>query len=358
MKKLNVVEFPEQDPEEDSEVMVNPIAMLSKDLRESAGLMTADQARYLVDLYYQVQDFRIQSQGEIRAMSGEKYMVIDKKTGKKKFVIKIKEPTNLVEWVFVNLRRIERGIKASLERYTDEEASGMGVWAKEVVGIGPVISAGLLAHVSMEPWVCANRHVLKVACRPLHPCEHGDCKRIPLRTVGGLWRFAGQDPTSVWEKGKKRPWNAKLKLLCWKAGESFVKVQVREGDVYGKLFAQRKEEEQAKNEAGLFADEARAILARKKIGKDTDAYKSYIKGMLPPAHIHARARRHTVKIFLYHWFAEAYRRRWNKEAPVPFVIAHLGHAHLIEPHNKIEHRKRASQKSRSSIPPERVKCRD
>lgn len=309
--------------------MEDPLLKLSKDLTEASGLITSEEARYLVDLYYQIQDFRIQAQGEIRAMSGEKYMVIDKKTGKKKYVIKIKEPTNLVEWVFMNLRRVEGTIKASLNRYTDNEPTGMGAWAKAICGIGPVLSAGFLAHIEMDPWICANRHKLKVACRPQHPCAGELCKRIPLRAVGSVWRFSGQDPTSVWEKGKKRPWNARLKVLCWKTGESFVKNQNRKNDVYGKLFVQKKAEEQAKNEAGEFAEQAKAVLLRKKIGKDTEAYKAYSVGKLPPAHIHARARRWTIKIFLYHWFAEAYRRRWNKEAPMPYVIEHLGHTHLI-----------------------------
>lgn len=309
--------------------LVDPLLMLSKDLKEAGALMTAEEARYLVDLYYQVQDFRIQAQGEIRAMSGEKYVVIDKKTGKKKWVIKIKEPTNLVEWVFMNLRRVEGVIKVSLNRYADNESTGMGVWAKGICGIGPVLSSGFLAHIEMDPWVCANRHSLKVACRPEHPCKGGLCKRIPLRAVGSIWRFGGLDPTSHWEKGKKRPWNARLKVLFWKAGESFVKNQNRKSDVYGKLFAQKKVEEQAKNEAGEFAEQAKAVLAKKKIGKDTDAYKAYSIGKLPPAHIHARARRWAIKIFVYHWFAEAYRRRWNKEAPMPWIIAHGGHTHLI-----------------------------
>ena len=106
--------------------LVDPLLMLSKDLKEAGTLMTAEEARYLVDLYYQVQNFRIQAQGEVRAMSGEKYAVIDKKTGKKKWVIKIKEPTNLVEWVFMNLRRVEGVIKISLNRYADNESTGMG----------------------------------------------------------------------------------------------------------------------------------------------------------------------------------------------------------------------------------------
>ena len=263
-----------------------PIRRLSRDLKEATKLMSKDQVRYLVDLYYQIQDFRIQTSGQMRSMNEQ---------------AENPEPVNVIEWVFDNQRRIENGIKSALDYYTDNESSGMGKWAKSIVGIGPVISSGLLAHIDIE--------------------------KAP--TVGHIWRFAGLDPTSKWEKKTKRPWNAKLKVLCWKAGESFIKFQNHKNDVYGKFYVQRKAQEQAENESGKYAAQAEEILKSKKIGKETEAYKSYSQGKLPPAHIHARARRWAVKIFLYHWFAEAYRRKWDREPPKPYVIEHLGHVHLI-----------------------------
>ena len=184
----------------------------------------------------------------------------------------------------------------------------------------------------------------------------------------------------------KRPWNAALKTLCWKLGESFVKVQSNEADVYGKLYAQRKAEEIIKNEAGDFADQARAVLEKKKLGHSTDAYKWYIgrglaeqraearlknaktrddpkdkgKGKtqtwldgkwvtkaaflkkytapeyfvqaLPPAHIHARAKRFAVKIFLSHFHEVWYELHHKKPAPSPYPIANMpGHVHKIDP---------------------------
>ena len=145
-----------------------------------------------------------------------------------------------------------------------------------------------------------------------------------------MWRFAGLDPTLTWEKGQKRPFNAALKVLAFKIGESFVKVQNNDKDVYGKLFVQRKAFEAARNERGELADQAVAKLAKFKIGKDTDAYKAYSVGKLPPAHIHARARRWTVKLLLAHTWEEMYRRHYGKAPPLPYPVSHLGHAHKIE----------------------------
>ena len=48
----------------------------------------------------------------------------------------------------------------------------------------------------------------------------------------------------------KRPWNADLKLICWKAGESFVKTSNHPSDIYGHIYAERKLWEIQQNENG------------------------------------------------------------------------------------------------------------
>ena len=150
------------------------------------------------------------------------------------------------------------------------------------------------------------------------------------KTPGNLYSFAGIPPDAECKKGHKRPWNAALKTLCWKIGESFVKVHNNEKDIYGKLYAQRKALEIERNERGEFADQAKAKLATTRIGKTTDAYKSYSVGKLPPAHIHARAKRWAVKIFLSHWWEVAYEAHYGEKPPFePYPIAHLGHVHKI-----------------------------
>ena len=193
-------------------------------------------------------------------------------------------------------------MKRALDAYTDTQP--VGAWSKSIVGIGPIIAAGLIAHIDIE--------------------------KAP--TVGHIWRFAGLDPTVRWEKSQKRPWNASLKTLCWKVGESFVKVSGREDDVYGKLYLERKAQEVARNTAGAFATQAAAKLERFKIGKDTDAYKAYSQGLLPPAHVHARAKRWAVKLFLSHWHHVAYEARFGTPPPKPYILTtEGGHAHFLPP---------------------------
>jgi len=262
------------------------IVRLGRDLREAAKLMGRQEARYLVDMYYQVQHFRIQASNQLRASSEEP------------------EPVYLLDWLGEQFMRLEGQIKGALGKYVDGHE--FGAWTRSICGIGPVIAAGLIAHIDIE--------------------------KAP--TPGHIWSFAGLLGENNWEKGQKRPYNAELKTLCaFKLGESFVKVQVRELDVYGKVFKERKIREQERNERGEFRGEAEAKLAKYKIGKSTDAYKWYSEGKLPPAHIHARARRVAVKLFLAHlqqvwWFI-----KFDEPPPKPFAIEHLGHADLIMPPN-------------------------
>ncbi len=252
---------------------------LTRDLRDAAKQLRPSEVRYLVDLYYTVQEYRKAANNQTRI--GE-------------------EPTAVLAWFAAQHTYLETDIKKALDAYTDEHP--IGIWCKAVPGIGPVIAAGLLAHIEIS--------------------------RSP--TVGALWRFAGLDPSATWAKGQKRPWNARLKVLCWKIGESFVKISNNPKDIYGQVYRVRKEEESKKNEALLYKDQAEAILAAKRIGKDTDAYKWYSVGKLPPAQIHARAKRYAVKLFLSHLF-EVWRKRDGLEAPEAYCFAHLGHVHKIPP---------------------------
>ncbi len=262
-----------------------PINKLTRDLRTAAETLSQQEARFLVNSYYQIQEYRKAAFSQERALTD----------GAK--------PHATFTWLAENMEKLERQIERALDAYS--AIHPVGQWSRSVRGIGPVIAAGLLAHIDIE--------------------------RAP--TVGHIWSFAGLNPTAEWKKGEKRPWNADLKVLCWKIGESFVKVCNRDDAYYGNVYQVRKEKEQELNERGAFADQAKAKLERFKIGKDTDAYKAYSQGRLPPAHVHARAKRYAVKLFLAHWHHVAYVERFKKDPPAPYPIAVLQHAHFIAPPN-------------------------
>lgn len=292
------------------------VQRLSRDLAKAATTLSHDEARFLVDAYYTMQEDRIRSDAQVRALTDSN------------------EPHDVLRWLGDQAATLESQIRRALAKYAD--SLPLGRWAQSVKGIGPVIAAGLLAHIDMEKSV----------------------------TAGDIWRFAGLDPTCTWERGQRRPWNATLKTLCWKIGESFVKVSGSEDAYYGQVYRRRKAWETDRNLQGAYSQQAAAALEKKKIGKDTDAYlwyagcltaeaaRSYYEtpaeqrqgrskqlagapgsgvAMLPPAHIQARAKRYAVKLFLAHYHEMGYKLVLGKPAPLPYPIAILGHAHYLPP---------------------------
>ena len=258
---------------------------ISAAIRKTAAQMGGREPRYLVDNYYRVQGIRLIAASQKRAAA------------------KAEEPIVTLDYFLGLYKHSETLAKRMLQAYAEgQEASS---WALSICGIGPVLAAGLSAHIDIE--------------------------KAP--TVGHIWRFAGLDPTQKWGAGEKRPWNADLKTLCWKIGESFVKVKNRDADVYGKVYDQRKQLEEERNEAGEFAEQAKDKLARNKIGKETDAYKSYSQGKLPPGHLHSRAERYAVKLFLAHYHHVAYEVHYGTPPPMPYILTQPNHAHYIAPPN-------------------------
>ena len=259
---------------------LEPIKRLSRDLKQGMGLLTPHAVRYLVDYYYQMQRDRIRANAQI--LSG----------------LPNQEPHGVLRWLGDNTASLEAQIKAGLDAYS--MTSPLGRWCRSITGIGPVLAAGLIAHI--------------------------DITQAP--TVGHIWRFAGLDPTMKWNKATKRPWNSRLKTICWKIGESFIKVKGNEKDIYGKLIEERRAYEDAKNDAGDYKEVA--LERAEKVGKDTEAYKSYSVGRLPKGHLYMRSKRWGVKLFLAHYHEVAFECQYGTKPPKPYVMSVLGHGHEIK----------------------------
>ncbi len=398
----------------------SPIVKLSKDLRKAAKDLKESEVRFLVSSYYAMQSDRIRSDARARQLD------------------KVNEPHEILKWLGEQSGTLEKQLKSVLHEYVKNHI--MGEWLLSNDGIGPVISAGLLAHIDIniakyagQIWsfagiahgVLDEMPLIKVlpknatleeiheealkSYKVLYVCNgilyyttpdddrlkcsyiidnelyweeksiKGDkphhikddvklYRTFPARyektedvimflewtntLEPGLYTeedlmafplFPAQEIDLIrkrtnrisykWEKGTKRPWNAELKTLCWKAGESFVLVSNKETAVYGNMYAQKKQVYLEKNERGGFALNAAKRLENYNISKDTDAYKAYIQGKLPPAHVHSMAKRYATKMFLSHFHSVWYEKHHGVPAPMPFVIQHLGHADYIPPPN-------------------------
>jgi len=344
---------------------LNPVHRLARDLRRGAATLGDQEARYLVDNYYIMQENRKRAAGQEREL------------------LKSGEPHEIITWLKLQNKVMEGQIRSALDVYTQGHI--MGEWMRQVYGIGPVISAGLLAHIKIDRcptaghiysyagiagpvnydpefprraiYRCQYKETLKLNTIPKLTLMGGDieatflyhdgkhhayfqvvvgqtephpkvyaagCRPRPTKTEFTFRNWSGNQP---WEKGKKRPWNSEFKTLCWKAGQSFMKFSNDEECFYGHLYRRRKEWEVNRNESGVLRDIALSRMDT--VGKDTDAYGYYSRGLLPPAHVDAKARRYVVKIFLSHLHEEWYFRHHGKEAPAPYAIAQLGHAHYI-----------------------------
>lgn len=251
-----------------------------KDIRQGVSIMDDSEARFLVDLYYRAQDSRIRANNQLRSL---------------------KETPNIVlAYLSEQETEIEKTAKKALEAYVNTKP--IGRWLLNIYGIGPVIAAGLLAHI--------------------------DINKAP--TAGHIWAYAGYDPTKKWEKGQIRPWNPDLKRISWLAGQSFIKFHNQSECYYGKLYEARITYEKDRNEKGLLADEAKRQLTEKNI-RDEKLKATLESGKLSDGHLVARASRWTVKIFLSHLHQIWYELEFGVPAPKPFSMVHLGHAHIIPP---------------------------
>ena len=272
---------------DEEEIGLPTISRLARrDIRLAAAALGPEAARYNVDLYYQVQGVRIAAANRGRASEHEADI----------------GPASVGLWTAATFATTESVIRTLLDEYT--MISVPGQWARSNIGLGPVITAGLLAHI--------------------------DITRAP--TVGHIWRFAGLDPSVKWERGKKRPHNAALKVLCWKLGDSFVKQSGHDDCLYGHLYRERKELEVERSERGDFAEQAAASLADRKIN-DAALRATYESGKLPAGRLDLRARRYAVKLFLAHLHHVMFEDHYNEPPPKPYILTRPEHTHYLAPPN-------------------------
>lgn len=341
----NLISITHSDTHNDEDTAEMAVEILNRDLRAAATTLSLNEAKFLVKAYYTAQDNRMRASNQVRTMA------------------EVQEPNKVLSWYARQYNVIEQQIKSALDKFSTSHP--LGIWQRSIIGIGPVIAAGFIAYTD-------------------------DANRL---YAGQLWRYAGFDPTIEWlgrEKSAKlisdigltsnrdkitddhyikiaarlnrtveslqrlmnmhlehkgsdtasrddlisvlarRPWNNSLKVLCWKAGESIVKTQNHKDSQYGSYFRLWRNQEEVRNEQGLFADQAAKIIDTRNIGKDTDAYAAYSIGKLPRAHLHARARRRVIKLYLSHLNAVNYMLHHNGEpAPRPYTIAVLGHGNYV-----------------------------
>lgn len=261
--------------------------------------------RNLVDIYYDFQGQRIQTQLRIGASTRDNSLSDEE--------LSIYGITT----IFENAKNFEK----DLEKLIISQLKNHALYTQylsRIKGIGPLIAAGLISYIDdiekfehiSSLWqysgygmnryceVCKKPTFVDVkyetgkVAKKLHPMEKcptcdGDTKPILQKRIGGY----------------QSNWNDRLKVLAWKASTSFVK-QDPSKSKYKKLYVKIKEDEHRKHPT------------KKKVGGKT---------MFNDGHLHNRAMRKVSKIFLAHVW-QTWRRQRGLETTEPYAKQLLGHS--------------------------------
>lgn len=337
------------------------VRRLSREEVATASEMSRFEARALVGMYSNIQKIRVGARNRESAHERHQGILSDPR-----IIVTLKEQLQLLE------KQAERGLEKFVKRHIE------GRWLLSIAGVGPIIAAGLMAHIDITRCCCPNYQHFKGLDRrkiPAHKCPG-------LTTAGRILSFAGMlDPRSYsWEKGERRPYNVRLKNLCYQMWTSWKRMSVPEGEddetlaekiklaaskkkmkltdeelldlveakregraaraedlegekcLYIRLYMARKEQEVRRNERGDFKDLALERLREckaKRIPITTGMRKKWESGKLQNVGLDRRAGRFAVKILISHYHQVAYETHFGKKPPVPYVIGKLEHIDYI-----------------------------
>lgn len=255
------------------------IPRASKEVILEAKKLTNPAARFIVSNYYDYQDQRKRADMQLRHLGDG-------------------EADNLaktLEWNAGAAAAMEADTAKQLKAFA--ETSVVGQWCMSHYGVGPVITAGLLAH-------------LDITVAP---------------TAGHFWSFAGLNPLQKWEKGQKRPYCAAMKQLMFHLGECFKRTSGVKDAFYSQFYKTRKDMLVQRNDAGEFAERAKVFFT-----KSADVKKTLATGKLPAGNLDRQACNQAAKMFLSHLHAVMYWNYYKEAPPKPFMIAIKGHAHEVK----------------------------
>lgn len=298
------------------------IESLTKQIRNDVKTLTRFDLRNLTKFYNSYQCMRIGAMNQFGATvaSGE-------------------EQSATFAYLAGNMIAMEKRIEILMDVWS--RSHPVGRWLRSVYGIGPVFAASLLGYIDVTKASCAAQ----------------------------VWSFAGLSPTQHRVKGEQSNWNAALKSMCWLISGSLVRCGKpsperalakqdawnsehpydqhhmsqeeynavvtawnSDSNLYTRLYYSRREFEFRNNENGLYADQARELLASKDYTSE-EAIASLQSGKLTPGHIDARCKRYVVKMLLAHTFEFLYEAKYHV-IPIPYAIAHLDHVHIVPCPNK------------------------
>jgi hypothetical protein len=320
--------------------------------------LSEHEVRFHVSNYYASQEMRKRLDMQVRHL-GDKAtigwededdgsLIINEKTG---------EPTLLMPPVLSatagKFWGMEKDIAKALEIWAENRL--VGRWCLSIPDVGPIITAGLLAHIDVSKAPVAANVWSYAGLNPDAEWPSGEeakaringllgkdkiTEEFVMRISGVLGRKAEtvlrmattdakRQPVkltiaTVAKALSRRPYNAELKQVCFHLGGCIKRGHEKIDSIYGPVYRYYKARVVAKNENGENEQRAKTFIS------NSAAVKSLLKeGKLPKGNLDRQACNNTVKIFLSHLHAVMYWDRYHKAPPRPFAIQHLGHGHEI-----------------------------
>ena len=340
------------------------LTRLTRDLREAARDMSVDEARFTVDTYYQHQGIRIRTANQIAAQ---------RKAG---------EPHRVLDWILLGSQFVENQVKAALAKWV--EGHSMGAWMTGQLGVGPVIAAGILSRIDMDRaptaghiWAFAGLDPSKSWSKGQKRPWNADLKRI-CWLLGESWvklsgryargdekcfytgiylkrkayeiarnnrgEFADQAARALKQKNFDKKDTATKKWLegdLPALGERWVRMTATRPGGHGgpslpafRIDTDKTDEIDRLEALRLHMKFLGATLTDKWVVKITpfpELPPEEIHQMLSPGHIHSRAKRYAVKLFLAHMHEVWWWLREGEAPVLPYPSAMLDHAHKIDP---------------------------
>ena len=148
-------------------------------------------------------------------------------------------------------------------------------------------------------------------------------------TVSKLWRFSGwaviNGEAERNKKGETSHFDRKLKAVCWNIADQFIKQQT---PVYVDIYYEEKERQRRLHPEPLCRDCGAVVMQKGQNWRCPE--NGNHKTMFTPAHLHNRAIRKMIKIFLQHLWVQ-WRKAEGLPVSKPYVVAILGHTNVVEP---------------------------
>ena len=317
---------------------------LTGDLKGSARMLNRQQARWLVDSYYQVQDVRKRARNQVKAAE---------KTG---------EPHDLLEWWFKMSDILENALRLALGEFAASYRAGQ--WLQSIHGIGPVLSAALLTSFDVRVAPNPSNFWRYAGCDPTF-IWHGDKKATAIvakvwpegekkvsektlhaaalesgwsvETLRKLLRHHDDNRSGLKKALSRCPYNKELKMICLgRMGDTIVKCRNNPKDFYGVYYDEHRASIEERNNRGEFEQYAKGRLENGNWNKGTEAYKAYAKGRLPNGQMYRRSVRWMVKLLISHLHYVMYDDLHGQPPERPYAF-YTGdgrssrHTHFIPP---------------------------